>query len=120
MANLFNFCGKIALGKETEKFKPIDRREFSSGWTNTTIKFNCISGTNRVLCVAQGGKWANDKKNSVKTFSKSVTDENGKVTKGTAIEIPWAKRFDEAEIAKVAGFKKFIVWTIFSLLMQFF
>ena len=111
MANLFNFCGKIALGKETEKFKPIDRREFSSGWTNTTIKFNCISGTNRVLCVAQGGKWANDKKNSVKTFSKSVTDENGKVTKGTAIEIPWAKRFDEAEIAKVAGFKKFIVDT---------
>lgn len=110
MAN-FNFCGKIALGKETEKFKPIEKKEFQSGWCNTTVKFNVISGTNRILCLAQGGKWKTDSKNTVKTFSKSVTDENGKVTKGEKIEIPWAKRFDEAEIAKVAGFKKFVVDT---------
>jgi hypothetical protein len=61
--------------------------------------------------MCQGGKWVSDAKNTVKTFSKSTTDENGKVTKGAAIEIPWAKRFDEAEIEKVAGFKKFIVDT---------
>ena len=111
MANNFNFCGRIALGKETEKFKPIDRKEFASSWMNTTVKFNVISGANRILCVAQGGKWKDDKKNSVKTFSKSTTDANGKVTKGEKIEIAWAKRFDEAEIAKVAGFKKFVVDT---------
>lgn len=111
MANVFNFTGKIALGKETEKFKPIERKEFASSWTNTTVKFNVISGTNRVLCVAQGGKWVNDSKNSVKTFGKSTTDENGKVTKGAAIEIPWAKRFDADQIEKVAGFRKYIVDT---------
>ena len=109
--DVFNFCGKLSIGKETEKFKPIDRKEFKSGWTNTVVKFNCLSGTNRVLCLAQGGKWINDSKNTVKTFSKSTTDENGKVTKGEAIEIPWGKRFDEDQIAKVAGFKKFIVDT---------
>lgn len=108
MANLFNFCGKIALGKETEKFKPIERKKFTSRWTTTAVKFNCISGTNRVLCVAQGGKWEDDAKNSVKTFSKSVTDENGNVTKGTNIEIPWDKRFDKDQIDKVAGFRKFV------------
>lgn len=108
MANVFNFCAKISLPKETEKFKPVEKKSFSSGWENMTIKFNAISGTNRVLCLVQGGKWNNDSKNSVKTFSKSTTDANGKVTKGASIEIPWAKRFDKEQIEKVAGFKKFI------------
>ena len=111
MADLFNFCGKIALGKDSDKFHPIERKEFSSKWMNTTVKFNCISGTNRVLCMTQGGKWMNDKKNTVKTFSKSVTDASGKVTKGENIEIPWAKRFDKDQINMVAGFKKFVVDT---------
>lgn len=111
MADIFNFTGRIALGKDSEKFHPIERKEFTSKWMNTTVKFNCISGTNRVLCVAQGGKWTDDKKNSVKTFSKSTTDENGKVTKGEKIEIPWAKRFDKDQIERVAGFKKYIVDT---------
>lgn len=111
MACVFNFTGRISLLKETDKFKPIERKEFASSWTNTTVKFNCISGTNRVLMMCQGGKWTNDSKNSVKTFGKSTTDANGNVTKGSAIEIPWAKRFDASEVEKVAGFKKFVVDT---------
>lgn len=108
---IFDFCGKIALGKETDKFKPVDRKEFASSWMNTTVKFNVLSGTNRVMCMAQGGKWKDDKKNSVKTFSKSTTDENGNVTKGEKIEIAWNKRFDADQVARVAGFKKFVVDT---------
>lgn len=111
MANNFQFTGKISLPKKTEKFSPIERKDFQSGWTNTTVKFNVISGTNRILCMTQGGKWTSDSKNSVKTFSKSTTDENGKVTKGENIEIPWNKRFDVDQIARVAGFKKFVVDT---------
>jgi hypothetical protein len=110
MAN-FNFTGKISLPKKTEKFSPVEQKDFQSGWTNTTVKFNVISGTNRILCIAQGGKWTSDSKNTVKTFGKSTTDANGKVTKGEAIEISWAKRFDADQIEKVAGFKKFIVDT---------
>ena len=111
MADLFNFTGKIALGKDSEKFHPIERKEFQSGWMSTTVKFNCISGTNRVLCMTQGGKWKDDKKNSVKTISKTTTDENGKVTKGEKIEISWNKRFDQDQIGRVAGYKKFVVDT---------
>lgn len=107
----FNFCGKISLPKATEKFKPIEKKDFTSGWMNTTVKFNCVSDTNRLLCVAQGGKWKTDSKNTVKTFSKTYTDENGKKVKGQQIEIAWDKRFDEEEVAKVAGFKKFTVDT---------
>lgn len=110
MAN-FNFCGKIALGKETEKFHPIERKTYDSGWTNTTVKFNCISDTNRIMCTTQGGKYGNDSKNTVRTFSKSTKDKNGNTIKGTSIEIPWAKRFDPDQIEKVAGFKKFVVDT---------
>lgn len=111
MANNFSFVGKIALGRDSDKFHPIERKDFSSGWTNTTVRFNCVSGTNRILCMTQGGKWTNDAKNAVKTFSKSTTDENGKVTKGEKIEISWHKRFDPNEVAKVAGFRKFVVDT---------
>ena len=111
MANNFQFVGKIALGKDSEKFHPVERKNFQSGWTNTTVRFNCISGTNRILCTTQGGKWSDDKKNSVKTFGKSTTDANGKVTKGEKLDIPWSKRFDEDQIAKVAGFRKFVVDT---------
>ena len=106
--DIFNFCGKISLGKDSEKFHPIDRKTYDSGWTNTTVKFNCISGTNRILCTSQGGKWADDKKNVIKTFGKSTTDENGNVTKGGSITIPWDKRFNADQIDKVAGFKKFV------------
>lgn len=111
MANVFNFIGKISLPKETEKFKPIEKKEFSSKWCNNTVKFNVISNTNRILVMCQGGKWSDDSKNTVKTFSKSTTDENGKVIKGTSIDIPWAKRFNEDQVDRVAGFKKFIVDT---------
>lgn len=106
--NTFNFCGKITLGKKTDKFNPIERKTFTSTWTNTTVKFNCVSDTNSILCTVQGGKWENDSKNTVKTFSKSIKDKDGNVTKGTSIEIPWNKRFDEDQIEKVAGFRKFV------------
>ena len=108
MADVFNFTGKIALGKETEKFKPIERKEFTSSWMNTTVKFNCLSGTNRILCTVQGGKWKSDVKNVIRTFSKTTTDVNGNTVKGEKLEIAWDKRFDKSEIDKVAGFKKFI------------
>jgi len=107
MANIFNFTGKIVLGKDSEKFHPIDKQTFKSGWTMTTVRFNCVSGTNRVLCTAQGGKWSKDEKNTIQTLSKSTTDANGKVSKGKTITIPWEKRFDAEQIDKVAGFRKF-------------
>lgn len=107
--NQFTFVGKIQAIKDSESFHPVEKKTFDSGWSMTTVRFNCISGTNRVMCVAQGGCWTDDKKNVVKTIAKTVTNEDGSVTKGEKIDIPWAKRFDAKEIDKVAGYRKFVV-----------
>lgn len=106
MANQFLIYGKISPIKETEKFKPIDRNTYeSSKWTNTNVRFNVISNTNRIMCMTQGGKYIDDAKNIVKTFGKDP-DANGK---RPMIEIPWAKRLDQDQIDKVAGFRHFVV-----------
>lgn len=105
MPNQFVFYGKIVPAKETEKFKPIDRKNFSSGWTNTTCKFNVISGTNRIMCVAQGGKWIDDAKNVIKTTGQAP--EGG--GKRETVTIAWDKRFDQEQIDKVAGFRHYVV-----------
>lgn len=107
--NQITFVGRIQAIKDSEKFHPVERKTFDSGWSMTTVRFNCISKTNRVMCVTQGGKWTDDKKNVVKTIAKTVTNEDGSVTKGEKIDIPWAKRFDTKEIEKVAGYRKFVV-----------
>ena len=103
MANNFTFIGKISGIKPTDSFAPIDRPTYDSGWTNTIVKFNCISGTNRIMCMTQGGKWLDD--------SKNITNSDGTVTKGEKIEIPWAKRNNPEEVNKVSGFRRFIVDT---------
>lgn len=107
--DVFEFYGEIKPIKETDKFKPISKVEYKSGWCNVTTNFNVVSGFNRVMCQAKGGMWSDTKKNSVKTFSKSTTDENGKVTKGEPITIAWDKRNDPSEVDKVAGFRRYIV-----------
>ncbi len=109
MPNNFRFIGKIQGIKDSEKFHPIERKTFDSGWTQTTVKFNVISNGNRIMCLSQGGKWSKDEKNIIHTFTKTTTDANGNVIKGTKIDIAWDKRFDPEEIDKVAGFRRYIV-----------
>lgn len=106
MANQFVIFGTISPIKETEKFKPINRNTYdSSKWTNTTVRFNVISNTNRIMCMTQGGKYIDDSKNIVKTFGKEP-DAKGK---RPMIDIPWDKRFDQDQIDKTAGFRHFVV-----------
>nr|DAI25445.1 MAG TPA: Single strand DNA binding protein [Caudoviricetes sp.] len=106
--NTFSFVANIALGKETEKFKPYEERHFDSGWVNRTLKFNAIVGTNRFMCEIKGGSWA-DGHGSIKTFSENSTDSNGKRIKGDMIEIPWNERLLQSNVERVAAFKKFII-----------
>lgn len=109
MPNNFRFIGKIQGIKDSEKFHPVERRTFDSGWAQTTVKFNVISNGNRIMCLSQGGKWSKDGKNVIHTFSKNTTDANGNVIKGTKIDIAWDKRFDPKEMDRVAGFRRYIV-----------
>lgn len=110
MANTFEFIGKIGQIKDSEKFHPIEQKPFKSGWENYTVKFNCISDMNRVMVMAQGGRWSDISKNGpIKTFSKDTYDDNGNRTKGEKIEIPYAKRFDADQVENVAAFRRYEV-----------
>lgn len=105
MANQFTFYGKIIPAKATEKFSPVNRKSFSSGWTNTTCKFNVLSGTNRIMVTVQGGKWVDDSRNSIITTGQKP--EGG--GKRETVTIPWEKRFEKSEIDKVAAFRHYVV-----------
>ena len=112
MAEFFNLVGKLSIGKETEKFTPISKNTYDSGWMRTRVLFNCISDVNRIPLVAEAGRWVDDKKNNpIKTFSKNTTNADGTTTKGTKIDVAFDKRFDKEEIAKIAGFRKFVIDT---------
>ena len=110
MANAFEFVGKISQIKDSEKFHPIEQKAFTSGWENYTVRFNCISDMNRVMVMAQGGRWSDISRNGpIKTFSKDTYDDNGNRIKGEKIEIPYAKRFDADQIENVAAFRRYEV-----------
>ena len=106
--NTFSFIANIALGKETDKFKPYEEKKFNSGWINRTLKFNAVAGTNRIMCEIKGGSWE-DGHGTIKTFAPGTVDDAGKRVKGEPIEIPWKDRTLQSNIDQVAPFRKFIV-----------
>ena len=101
----FEIIGKLKAMKETETFHPYEVKDFEkSGWQNTTLKFNILSGNNRFVGTVAGGKWKDDSKNRILTRSRSY---DGKPSQN--IEIAWDKRRDPSEISKVAGWKIYTV-----------
>ena len=105
----FDLYGKIKLGRETDKFKPYQEREFESGWANRTLMFNAICGDNRHMLTIQGGTYPNKSDYKIITFSQGSTDASGTKSRGEKIEIPWKDRLLQSNIDKVAAFRKFTV-----------
>ena len=105
--NSFTFIGKIVPIKDTDSFKGYTETVYDSKWVSQKLRFNVVAGDNRHLVEINAGRWQDDKKNSVVyTYSKAA---DGKQSQ--PIQIPWEKRNDPAEIAKVAGYKVFTVDT---------
>ena len=99
MAN-FEIIATLKAAKETDKFKPFEVRDFNSGWQNTRYRFNAISGNNRFGLEIGGGKWTDDKKNQILTFSRA---EAGK--KPEKMTVKWEDRKNPEIIDKVAGYR---------------
>ena len=96
----FEIIATLKAAKETETFKPFEVRDFNSGWQNTRYRFNAISGTNRFGLEIGGGKWVDDKKNQILTFSRA---EAGK--KPEKMTVKWEDRKSKEIIDKVAGYR---------------
>lgn len=105
--NSFTFIGKIVPIKDTDSFKGYTEMVYDSKWMSQKLRFNVVAGDNRHLVEINAGRWQDEKKNSVVyTYSKAA---DGKQSE--PIQIPWDKRNDPTEIAKVAGYRVFTVDT---------
>ena len=98
MAN-FEIIATLKAVKDSENFKALEVRDFESGWQNTKYRFNAISGNNRFMLEISGGKWVDDKKNQILTFSRA---EAGK--KPEKMTVKWEDRRSQEMINKVAGY----------------
>lgn len=96
----FEIIATLKAVKDSDNFKALEVYDFNSGWQNTRYNFNAISGNNRFMLRIDGGKWKDDKKNRILTFSKA---EPGK--KAEKIEVKWEDRKNPDIIDKVAGFR---------------
>lgn len=96
----FEIVATIKAAKETDTFKPFEVRDFNSGWQNTRYRFNAISGTNRFQLEIAGGKWKDDKKNQILTFTRA---ETGK--KPEKLTVKWEDRKSKEIIDQVAGYR---------------
>lgn len=96
----FEIIATLKAVKDSDNFKALEVRDFESGWQNTRYRFNAISGTSRFLLEIGGGKWKDEKKNKILTFSRA---ETGK--KPEKLEIKWEDRKNPEIIDKVAGFR---------------
>ena len=102
MANSFKFRGKIRKLKENG----YTEQTYDSGWMTRKLKFTMVCGDNSHFFECSGGKWKDDSKNMVYTFSKATETEKGK-----NIQVAWADRLKKDEVDKVAAFKKYIIDT---------
>ena len=104
----FEMVGRLNIGKESEKFNPYELAEYPSGWQNRTLKFNCLSGSNRFNLMVKGGCFK-DEHNDIFVIGKDGKDENGETIKGDKFYIPFKERLTHPRLQEVAEFKKFII-----------
>ena len=97
---VFEIIGTLKGIKDNDKFSAMEVRDFESGWQNTRYRFNILSGSNRFMAEISGGKWGDDKKNRILTFSRAT---EGK--KSEKMEVKWSDRRSSEIIEKVAGFR---------------
>lgn len=106
MANTFSFVGQLRPIRETESFKSFTVNEYNSGWMNERLVFNVIAGDNRHRVEINAGRWKQEDKNTIYSFTRSNGDK-----KGEAVQIPWSKRNDPSTIETIAGWRVFTVDT---------
>lgn len=107
--NTFKFVGKLSVVKDSDKFKGYDETTYSSGWCGRKLNLTLTADTNRHSLVIRSGKWNDDSKNVIRAKTKSGHDANGNRTKGEAVQIPFAERFDPEWKDKVSGRNKYVL-----------
>lgn len=103
----FEIVGKLAGIKASDKFHPFEKKTYESGWENTTLLYNVISGNNRFMMQVRGGHFS-DGHGDVYVFSKAYKDDDGNEVKSEAFTIPYKDRFTSPDLERVAEWKKYV------------
>ena len=113
MNSTFEFIGKLAACKESDKFKPYGTTAFpNSDWGKKFIKFNAVCGTNRHLMeVSDLVNIKNPQGMTIYTFSRGGTLDDGTKVKGEKMEVKFKDRNNPEIIEQVANFKKWVIDT---------
>jgi hypothetical protein len=104
MANNFSFVGYLKPVKSTDKWNSFAVTNYDSGWISERLVFNVRAGDNTHRVEINAGKWKDENKNIIYSFTKGDASK-----KGEAIKISWAKRNDNDVIESIAGWKIFTV-----------
>lgn len=104
MANQFSFVGKLGLGKETEKFKPIKTSKSAKGWLGTRVNFSLFNNTGYHNLELFEGYMENGS-----TIVYCLGKDKGADNKLPKMQVKWADRLNQDIIDKVAGFNKFVL-----------
>lgn len=104
MANTFEFIGKISLGKETEKFKPIKTSKSAKGWLGTRLNFSLFNSTGYHNLEMFEGYMENGS-----TIIYCLGKDKGSDNKLPKMQVKWADRFKQELIDQVVGFNKYVL-----------
>lgn len=109
-SNTFELVGRLAMGKESEKFTPFEKSlgKNNPNWENVSLKFTVIAGDNRHFLDIRGGHMK-DGTGKIYAFTKTGKDNEGRKVKGESIQVAWADRFKPEILEDIAEFKKFIL-----------
>ena len=113
MNSTFEFIGKLAACKESDKFKPYGTTAFpNSDWGKKSIKFNMVCGTNRHLVECSDlVNVESPESMTIYTFSKGGKNDAGETVKGEKMEVAFKDRLKPSIVEQVANFKKWVIDT---------
>lgn len=104
MSNTFTFIGKLNLGKETEKFKPIKTSKSAKGWLGTRLNFSLFNNTGYHNLEMFEGYMENGA-----TIIYCLGKDKGSDGKLPRMQVAWKDRFNQEIIEQVAGFNKYVI-----------
>jgi hypothetical protein len=106
--NTFEFIGRLAMPKETEKFKVHTKTEYDSKWVKEELKLNVRADENSETILISDGYFNKPNYEFTKRCSKEKL-EDGSYKEVPDLKVNWSDRKNPTVISKVAFNQKYIL-----------
>lgn len=106
--NTFEFIGRLAIPKETEKFKVHTKNEYDSKWVKEELKLNVRTGENSETILISDG-YFNKPNYEFGRKGAKVKQEDGSYKETPDVKVNWKDRKNKSVIDKVAFYQKYVL-----------